>query len=267
MIHRCRILMAIAGMVGSSNLPIADAQQPDPNSPRYKGVVALSDFLIGKGDEALKQFVNNRISPALSDSIGQERLASVLSQLRSDFTGSELSGARPEGPFAAHVEFSNGKSISFEMEADPPHRFVRIGSIGGKETSGSAVGCATPSQQSGVSSFAKLDEKLRAEAAAETFSGVVLVAKDGEPIFHEAYGFADKAAGVANRKDTKFNLGSINKLFTMVAVFQLLDADRLSFDDTIGKHLPQFPPSVADSVTATTPPLTTPNHNDTRIAG
>ncbi len=43
MIHRCRILIIIAGMVGSLNLPIASAQQPDPNSPRYKGVVALSD--------------------------------------------------------------------------------------------------------------------------------------------------------------------------------------------------------------------------------
>jgi CubicO group peptidase (beta-lactamase class C family) len=94
-----------------------------------------------------------------------------------------------------------------------------------------------------------LGEKLRAEAATESFSGVALIAKDGEPVFHEAYGYADKNADLPNRLDTKFNLGSINKLFTTVAVYQLLEAGKLNLDDTIGKYLPQFPPAVADSVT------------------
>ena len=77
----------------------------------------------------------------------------------------------------------------------------------------------------------------------------MLVAKNGVPIFHEAYGYADKKAGVLNRKDTKFNLGSLNKLFTMVAVYQLVEAGKLSLDDTLSEYLPQFPPAVADNVT------------------
>jgi CubicO group peptidase (beta-lactamase class C family) len=248
MIARCRVLILVVGIVASVILPNADAQRPDPNSPRYKGVIALSDFLASNGEEALRQFVNEKVSKELLSSMGQERLSSELTRLRSKFAGARRSGASREGPLSARIEFSNGNSISFEMEADPPHRFVRIGSIGGDGSSDDAVD-ATPPKSKGVTSFEQLDEQLQAEAAAETFSGVLLVAKAGEPVFHEAYGFADKEAGVANRKDTKFNLGSINKLFTKVAAYQLLTTGKLALDDTIGRYLPQFPPSVANRVT------------------
>ena len=46
----------------------------------------------------------------------------------------------------------------------------------------------------------------------DEFSGVVLIARNGKPFFHKAYGMADRDFGVPNRPDTKFNLGSINKV-------------------------------------------------------
>jgi D-alanyl-D-alanine carboxypeptidase len=50
--------------------------------------------------------------------------------------------------------------------------------------------------------------------------------------------------------DTKFNLGSMNKMFTAVAIAQLAQAKRLSFDDLISKHLPDYPnKEVAGKVT------------------
>jgi D-alanyl-D-alanine carboxypeptidase len=82
-----------------------------------------------------------------------------------------------------------------------------------------------------------LDEKTRADV----FSGVVLVAKDARVLFHEAYGLADRDAKVPNKKDTKFNLGSINKNFTRVAIQQLARQGRLSLDDTIKRFLPDYP--------------------------
>ena len=71
------------------------------------------------------------------------------------------------------------------------------------------------------------------------FSGAVLVARDGTPIFVQAYGFANKAFNVPNKVDTTFNLGS--KMFTAVAVAQLEAQGKLSFDDLIGEHLPDYP--------------------------
>jgi CubicO group peptidase (beta-lactamase class C family) len=69
------------------------------------------------------------------------------------------------------------------------------------------------------------------------FSGVVLVARNREPIFTKAYGEADIEQNIPNRIDTKFNLGSIQKTFTAVAIAQLVEKGKLSYDDFAGKYL------------------------------
>lgn len=78
-------------------------------------------------------------------------------------------------------------------------------------------------------------------AAADMFSGVVLVARGHHPVFEQAVGLAYRASGVGNTMDTRFNLGSINKTFTSVAIAQLVEANRLDFDASIGRYLPEYP--------------------------
>jgi CubicO group peptidase (beta-lactamase class C family) len=75
-------------------------------------------------------------------------------------------------------------------------------------------------------------------AARDVFSGAVLLAKKGVPLYQAAFGEANKDFGVKNTIDTKFNLGSMNKMFTAVSVMQLVEAGKLSLDDTLGKFLP-----------------------------
>ena len=100
------------------------------------------------------------------------------------------------------------------------------------------------------STFSELDEFLKELAGRDAFSGVVLVAKNGEPVFVKAYGLANKKDNSANRIDTKFDLGSMNKMFTAVAIAQLVERGKLSFTDTIAKVLPEYPnKSVAERVT------------------
>jgi CubicO group peptidase (beta-lactamase class C family) len=86
-------------------------------------------------------------------------------------------------------------------------------------------------------------------AAEDRFSGVVMLAKNGEPQFTRAWGYADPAKTTPNRIDTKFNLGSINKFFTKVAIGQLAAAGKLSLSDTIRKYLPDYPSPAADKIT------------------
>ena len=59
-----------------------------------------------------------------------------------------------------------------------------------------------------------LDDYIMPLVAADTFSGTVLVAKNGTRMFERAYGLADRAQRVANTMATHFNVGSINKAFT-----------------------------------------------------
>jgi CubicO group peptidase (beta-lactamase class C family) len=82
---------------------------------------------------------------------------------------------------------------------------------------------------------------LESLSAQDKFSGVVLIAKDGVPILKRAYGLANRSFNAPNRIDTKFNLGSMNKMFTGVAILQLVEQGKLALDDMIIKHLPDYP--------------------------
>ncbi len=85
--------------------------------------------------------------------------------------------------------------------------------------------------QASVDSLAKLDQ----------FTGVVVVAQNGVPQFERAYGMADRDAGRANDLETSFNIGSINKLFTQIAIRQLADAGKLNVDSSLARAWPDYP--------------------------
>jgi D-alanyl-D-alanine carboxypeptidase len=95
----------------------------------------------------------------------------------------------------------------------------------------------------------QLSDFMLKQVAADEFSGCVLVAKNWVPIFRKAYGLACKRYNVPNRINTKFNLGSLNKLFTKVAIMQLAEQQKLSLENSISKYVPKYPSNVAEKVT------------------
>jgi CubicO group peptidase (beta-lactamase class C family) len=97
---------------------------------------------------------------------------------------------------------------------------------------------------------ATLRAKLEKDTAADHFAGAMLVARNGKPIFTGAYGLADREKKIENKLDTKFRIGSMNKMFTAVAVLQLVQAGKLKLDDPVGKYLTDYPnKDVATKVT------------------
>jgi len=76
----------------------------------------------------------------------------------------------------------------------------------------------------------KMDEE-------EEFSGAVLLAKNGSVLLGKAIGEASKAYEIPNKIDTKFNMASLGKMFTGLAVTQLVEKGMLSFDDPISKYI------------------------------
>ncbi|GGD56004.1 serine hydrolase domain-containing protein [Pseudoxanthomonas indica] len=91
----------------------------------------------------------------------------------------------------------------------------------------------------------------RTDAAAQQdkFSGVLLIAQGDEVLLQRAWGQADRAHKIPNTLDSRFRLGSMNKMITSVATLQLVQAGKLSLDGTIGDYLKDYPNADVRKVT------------------
>lgn len=117
-----------------------------------------------------------------------------------------------------------------------------------------ALGALSPSlareEPSWTGLVEALDAELEAAEARDEFSGAVLVAVGDEILYAEAFGMAHRGHQVANRVDTKFNLGSIDKQFTMAAIVRLVEAGMIDLDASVATYLPDWPnEDVAQNVT------------------
>ena len=86
-----------------------------------------------------------------------------------------------------------------------------------------------------------LSAHAESESKHDRFSGALLIAKQGKILLQECWGLADRESGKAISLDTQFRLGSINKMFTAVAILQLIEKRQLTLDDPIGNHLTDYP--------------------------
>jgi len=134
--------------------------------------------------------------------------------------------------------------LTMKVEAESPHRITEYTSQRIQPPAGSQKKL---SERELVKQIEAFMNKL---AAADAFSGTILVAKDGKPIFKTVHGLANKAYNIPNRIDTKFSIASIGKVFTAVSIMQLIEQGKLSLTDTVGKLLPDYPnKQVAGKVT------------------
>ncbi|HEV7839581.1 MAG TPA: serine hydrolase domain-containing protein, partial [Gemmatimonadaceae bacterium] len=98
-----------------------------------------------------------------------------------------------------------------------------------------------PSPISEAELVQRLSGSLDSLATIGEFSGVAVLAKNGVPVFQRAYGMADRERSIANNVETAFNLGSINKVFTQIAILQLSAAGKLNLDSTLATYWPDYP--------------------------
>lgn len=88
---------------------------------------------------------------------------------------------------------------------------------------------------------ARLDAFFRAQAEAGGFNGNVLVAEKGRVVYQNSFGYADFETKRPNGPETEFELASVAKVFTAIAVLQLAERGRLSLDEPYAKYVPAFP--------------------------
>ena len=126
--------------------------------------------------------------------------------------------------------------LTLEVESPEPHRILKL-DVNLIER---PAEFALP-HMSDQSLVAALRKRLDNEASADRFAGAVLVAKQGKPIFAQAYGLADREHKIPNTLHTRFTIASMNKMFTAVATMQLVQAGKLALDDPLGKYLTDYP--------------------------
>jgi len=254
---RLMTVLALSVLAAPPVLPIlagADDPKAAVKTPDTPAGHLLAGWLgaLGTGKpEALQRFFTENFSKdVLARGTAKQRAAGGLRLCQENGGTPEL--ARIERSSAheliALVRFPVTESsllISVKLAPEPPHTVTQW-----------TVASQRPPDPGNAKRLSDEEIAARAEAylaklvAADLFSGSVVVTHDGKPIFSRAYGLASRAHGVPNRTDTKFNLGSMNKMFTAVAVAQLAEKGRLAFTDPVGKHLPDYPnKAVAEKVT------------------
>lgn len=180
-------------------------------------------------------------------------LRSGLAALTSDLEGIEPHGvlATPERIAIVARGGGHAATLRFGWTAEPPYRLVGLEVMPGEAEPLAEEPALSLGENVRVAALSEAVGAFLAEqAAAGELSGSVLVAYRGEPVFRAAYGLADRNGSIPNRVETRFDLGSIQKLLTKTAVASLLAEGRLSLDDTVARWLPAYPdPEVARKIT------------------
>ena len=85
------------------------------------------------------------------------------------------------------------------------------------------------------------DAYVRNLGPTKHFRGVVLAERAGEILVEESFGLASEEWQAPNAVDTDFELASLTKQFTAVAILQLVDAGKLGLDDPLTKYFASAP--------------------------
>lgn len=205
--------------------------------------------------EEYEKYAQEAFAPALLDRATPERRKNFVQRVRGDFGKLEASTIRRVDPTTVSiaVQGSTGTkgTLTFQHEAAEPHKLTdlrfTLGEGDGDEPALPPV--PVNSRMSAEELSTAIDGYVAKLVSEGKFSGGVLVARDGKPLFEKAWGLANRSDSVPNTTKTRFNIGSINKHFTRVAIGQLAAAGKLSMDDTIGKLLPDYPNAAAHKAT------------------
>ncbi|ANM31484.1 hypothetical protein ABI59_20805 [Acidobacteria bacterium Mor1] len=88
---------------------------------------------------------------------------------------------------------------------------------------------------------AAIDAYLAPYIEADHLSGNLLVARGDQVIYERSFGWADRELSVPVTPETRFNVASVTKPMTVIALIDLIGAQKLTLADTLSKWIPDFP--------------------------
>jgi D-alanyl-D-alanine carboxypeptidase len=224
-----RSLVLMAFFVCTSSF----AQAPVPDTPAGKVFSAmLAAFNSGDPQQIA----------AFDKTYQQTRIGIKASLALRDRTGGfTLLRVERSAPYALEAMLRENDSdsaarIKLEISAEPPYsvsslQFAPI----------SMPADLRPARIGEAEAIAMLRERAGQMAKADRFAGQLLVARRGKVLLDQSWGLADRDTGAPVTADTRFRIGSMNKMFTSVAILQLVEAGKIGLSDPLAKYLPDYP--------------------------
>jgi CubicO group peptidase (beta-lactamase class C family) len=217
-------------------------EEPGPQAAAGALVTEYLDVLNSGDGETIRSFVTRHCAPPFVEALPLFIHVTVNAGFyyESAGLGYDFHAMREAGPNAAGALVRNRLTgswmdLSIPLSGPPADKIVGFPEL---EPVSPPPDAQAPGKLSDDEIVARLETCMAKLIEHDAFSGVVLVARDGAPLFQQAYGLANKSYEVPNRLDTKFNIASVGKVFTGVAVAQLAQEGRLSLDDPVSEHLP-----------------------------
>jgi len=227
---RIRTLAVVVALLVSSLL--APAQSPFPDTPAARQFKGWLDAFNGGDRATLLQFLERNF-PGNGSRIDAEL---EFRNRTGGFDFKKVETSTPSRLTGLIKERNSDQFARFEIVVEPalPYRITNLTLTAIPRPVGFPI-----SRLSEPDAIAALRAELQKQSA--EFAGAVLVAKNGKPIFSQAYGLADREKQIPNRLETRFHIGSMNAMFTAVCVLQLAQAEKLKLTDPIGKYLTDYP--------------------------
>lgn len=215
---------------------VAFAQQTAAETAEQR-VRAWAEAINSNNRAAWRKFIGENYAKSVLERLPVEARLNNFARIYDETRGITIQSVRQTKPNEVSVTVKSNltgqeSEIILQVEEQPPFKIVSIG-----------LRPPAPSARklSEKEMVEDLDGYLKKLAGADVFSGAVLLARGDRVLLEKAFGEANKDFKAPNNVNTKFNLGSMNKMFTSVAITQLVEAGKLSFDDSLGKFLPDFP--------------------------
>lgn len=250
-------LLAVAFLAILTLAPSLGAQQPVaagqpapttfPDSPVGRLGRELLDLVNGGDSAAIHGFFARNSAASMERGRTPEWFARSLTKLRAQSGGLDVVRVRALPP--------DGRTLHILTRSRQGERWLGIEVVATADEAARLEGVMTialddPSKPptpwpTGLATdgdvAAAIHDRIRREAEADRFSGVVLVGHGDSILVHDAVGMADREHGVPNTRTTRFGTTSVGKMFTGVAIAQLVEQGKLHFDDTLANVLPEYP--------------------------
>jgi CubicO group peptidase (beta-lactamase class C family) len=236
-----RRFVACAGLlilITCNAFPSADGETWNPDTPAGRKLKALSEVVNTGNMDSVRIFIADNFSGKSIAFFGENELFDIYYGLFEKYNGldfhhiTESSEAKEVAVFRCRLT-GTGYLLGLTVESKPPHmiRGITIRPLADMDEN--------------IESRELTDEEIAEKLSFildrfeehGVFSGVVLIANNDSVIFHKAYGWANREEAIPAEVNTRFNLASINKMFTAVAIAQLCEKGMLTYEDPIGKFL------------------------------